>query len=209
MIAPAQFADDLIFDIQRRITGRIACERNNCNYLAWSIAQAGDGDHLEIGTLFGGTAILAALLKQRLGLAGEVYCIDPLDGYYLHTPYACAIDPVSGWPVSLEIVQANALEFGVDDRIHFIRSRSQPWPVEMIGKTFASAYIDGDHWQDTPTRDWQCVQQQTHGHVVFDNHDDQHPSVLAAGRQAKNTVGWQTVLETRITLVLRRVHESG
>lgn len=38
------------------------------------------GDHVEIGTLHGASAIAVALAKKMAGVPGEVYCIDPLDG---------------------------------------------------------------------------------------------------------------------------------
>ena len=36
-----------------------------------------DGDHLEIGTMWGGTAIIAALVKKNNGFKGQVIVIDP------------------------------------------------------------------------------------------------------------------------------------
>lgn len=201
----ANFATDLIANIQKGIIGRIAYEQHNCNYLAWAIAHAGDGNHLEIGTLFGGTAILAALIKRRYHLDGMIYCIDPLDGYYTGTAYACATDPVSGWPVSREVLQENLAAFGVDKQVRIIQARSQPWPEELKSETFASAYIDGNHWGDIPVLDWMMVKQCTTRMVVFDNHDQKHPSVLNAGKIAKSDANWRVVLEQGISLVLERV----
>src|SRR5574342_461649 len=46
--------------------------------LAQTVINAGNGDHLEIGSLFGGSAILSALVKKNFSLQGNIYCIDHL-----------------------------------------------------------------------------------------------------------------------------------
>ncbi len=201
------YGQALVEQIQREIRGRIAHEQHNCNYLAWAIAQAGDGDHLEIGTLFGGTAILAALIKQELGYQGDIWCVDPLDGYYVGTPYEYPVDPVSGVPINEETVWANARAFGVEERLHIIARPSQPWPPELRARTFASAFIDGDHWGEMPWRDWECVYPRTTRYVIFDNYDDRHPAVQQTCRAAERNVCWQREFAGGITFIVRRVRE--
>ncbi len=201
------FAQGLIEEIQKGIRGRIAHEQHNCNYLAWTIAQAGDGNHLEIGTLFGGSAILAALLKQRFGFIGNVYCIDPLDGYYLGTTYSYAVDPVCGLPINEETVMNNARYFGVEDRIIVIPKSSHPWPEEVANQNFSSAFIDGNHWNEYPKRDWLMAHPRTDKFVVFDNWDDNHPAVQEACKLASSTAGWVEEFAGEITYIVRRVGE--
>lgn len=206
MSADPLFADTLITEIQRRIRGRIAHERNNCNYLAWAVAQAGNGDHLEIGTMFGGSAILAALVKKTNGLEGDVYCVDPLNGYYVKGPYPCMVDPTTHEPITPDVVMENAREFGVEDRIHLITEYSNPWPAALEGHTFTSAYIDGDHWGVMPLWDWQHVAPITSGLVVFDNYDYETPAVIEACNIAAAAPGWKQELCEGMTFIVRR-HE--
>ncbi len=205
-IPAIDFADDLIQGIQKRIRGRIAHEQHNCNYLAWAVAQAGDGHHLEIGTLFGGSAILAALVKRECGLGGDVYCIDPLSGYYKGTEFEYPVDPVTGIAINEEVVWANARAFGVENRIHVIAKPSRPWPEQELRELcFASAFIDGDHWGDMPAHDWNMVAPRTDGYVVFDNYDEAHPAVMEACRRARTTPGWRAEFVGGITYIVRRV----
>lgn len=204
------FADGMIKRIQQRMLGRICHEQHNGNYLAWAIAQAGRGDHLEIGSLHGGSAILAVLVKNRFSLPGEVWCVDPLDGYYIGTPFAHVVDWVSKVPVTPETLRSNLEAFGVADRVHVVQKKSIPWPEELGGHTFASAYIDGDHWGDAPTIDWRNVKDRVGRIVVFDNTDRQtHPAVVAAVEEAKKDPQWKCILEAGITAVFERIAFDG
>jgi hypothetical protein len=200
------FAQALIDKVNQRIYGRMCDEQHNCNYLAWAIAQAGPGDHLEIGTLHGGSAILAVLVKNQFGLAGNVVCVDPLDGYYIGTPFEHPVDWVSNIPVTPETLAGNISAFGLDQRISWVQAKSIPWPEELGGHTFASAYIDGDHWGEAPLADWLNVRHRVGRMIVFDNVDmAAHPAVCAAVAQAKNDPQWKCVLERGITAVFERV----
>jgi hypothetical protein len=204
MVDP-NYAQETIELIQKNIQGRIAHEQHNCNYLAWAIAQAGNGNHLEIGTLFGGSAILAALVKKQLGFSGDVWCIDPLNGYYIGTDWQYPVDPVTGKVINEEVVWANARTFGVEDRIHIIAKPSLPWPEEAQHLLFASAFIDGNHWDHMPEHDWNMVAPRTDHYVVFDNYDDTHPAVVTACHKANNSQGWVKEFSGGITYILRRV----
>lgn len=202
------FANDLIVDIQSHIVGRIAHEHNNCNYLAWAVKEGGDGDHLEIGTLFGGSAILSALVKKEMGFKGNIICIDPLDGYYIGTQYEYKVDPVTGVPINAETVMENAKYFGVDDRIKIIKQSSFPWPEELVTKQFTSAFIDGDHWGVMPKHDWDFVHPRTNKIVVFDNYDSNHPSVVKACEDAAKHANWTKEFAAGITFIVRRTNNG-
>ncbi len=191
--------------VKAEIKGRVADEYANTSLVACAAAMSGSGDHLEIGTLFGGSAIVVALLKQWMGLDGIVVCVDPLEGYYKGTQWACAVDPVTNLPIDLNTVLWNADHFGVQDRIKVVRARSHPWPEELKSRDFASAYIDGDHWGDGPIRDWHNVHPLTCGYVVFDNCDKKHPAVQSACDCAAHTPNWEEVYRGGISCIVRRV----
>lgn len=185
------------------IQGRICFEQDNLIWLTCAALAAGDGDHLEIGTLYGGSAILVALAKLKAGLKGNVYCVDPLNGYYGHK------DP-SEVEVSPEQVRLNAKMCGVNERINLVQTYSQPWPKLFDDYTFVSAYIDGDHHNGTPLKDWMSVKDIVSGYVVFDNYEDQYPDVmLTCDLHAGMDPEWEVVSQEGITFIVKRIYDKG
>ena len=70
--------------ISKNITGRIALiSRLEAKVLERYTAR--EGDHVEIGCLWGATAILAALAKKEAKVEGHVYTIDKMSGGYWQT----------------------------------------------------------------------------------------------------------------------------
>lgn len=198
------FAQDLIEEIIEKIHGRICLEASNCNYLAWAVAQARSGHHLEIGSLHGGSAILASLVKAQHGCSGDVLCVDPLNGYYTGTRFACEVDYVSRVPVTPDVMRENLKTFGVGERVHVFQAVSNPLPLGLPDH-FTSAYIDGDHWGDAPILDWLNVKERTTGYVIFDNTDSaSHPDVVRAVEMARNDPEWEPILQAGITAIFRR-----
>ena len=195
----------VIKEVQASMKGRICYEQNNVAVMASYALEAGHGDHLEIGALFGGSAIVVALLKKRHFLDGKVYCVDPLDGFYF-ARLGKRVDP--DLPGKLRVDRAaldyNIRQFGVEDYIEVIEKPSIPWPDELKGKQFVSVYIDGDHWGNTPTTDWENVKDNVTRFVIFDDNDKKHPSVIKACELAAEDPNWKTVWNAGITYVLER-----
>ncbi len=187
-------------EIFNQMEGRLCGVAHDWGIHAEAIACVGNGDHLEIGTLFGGSAILAARIKKELGLDGKIVCVDPLDGYYGH-PH----DPMSGVDVTKGRVLSNARLFGVEDRLQIIAKKSKPWPVDL-GQRFASAFIDGDHTVRGALYDWSKVEAQTDKIVLIDNYDSRHLEdrvVDACAGIFKNyTPAWLPIHLSGITLVM-------
>ena len=110
------------------------------------------GDHVEIGSLFGATARMAASVKMQFGYTGNVYCIDPME-FDRHE--ACVrIEGTDSQRLMLreqfQIFSDVTKKFG--DRIQLIRRPSHPWPIEEDRK-FVTAFIDGWHYGDGPIND--------------------------------------------------------
>ena len=181
--------------VKANMRGRIADEQNNTAAMAKTTLC--DGDHLEIGSMHGGSAIVVALLKKHHGFSGRVVCVDPLDGYYIGTRYENHSDPVSNVPVSLETIQANIQRFNVD--IEVIQAKSNPFP--LYGRTFATAYIDGDHWHDAPMIDFINAAMVTTTYITFDNCGTKWPDVLKACHIAEQT--WIPYRKSGITCIVR------
>ena len=197
----------IISQVKSGMVGRLADLQDGTLKMLLAMAQSGNGDHLEIGTLFGGSAIAAALMKKELGLDGNVVCLDPLDGFYIGTPIEAPNDPVTKLSINLTTLVENIGRFEVLDRLEIIVRRSYPWPVELEKRSFASAYIDGDHWNNIPWLDWLNVKDRVSHFVIFDNYDLEHSDVMTACQQAEQDRNWRRVHSEGITFILERVND--
>jgi len=201
---------EIVNSVESGIIGRLANKidhrrTDNTEILLSYVHKAGEGNHLEIGTLFGGSAISVALLKQQLDQSGLVFCIDPLDGYYTkHWPRDDMIDPSSGIPVTSEILFRNIKDFDVENRIFVMKSYSTVC-VPFTGITFSTAYIDGDHKGETPYKDWLLVKDHVTDYVIFDNCAGTHLEVLDACHKANDDPNWECAYDQDITYVVQRV----
>lgn len=153
-------------------------------------------DYLEIGTLFGGSAVLAG---QHC--SGDVYCIDPLDGYYR----SGEPDPICGLIPDPGIVIGNWVAAGLDlERLHLRLVRTPPLPDDIPALVDA-AYIDGDHTVEGCMADWLLLQDRVSKYIIFDDIDK--PSVrhvFQVAAEAKDS-GWELAESSVILGVLRRV----
>ena len=192
--------------VKLHIKGRVANRINNqetdsIEVLMKYVLKAGGGNHLEIGTLFGGSAIAVALAKKKYGQSGMVVCVDPLDGYY-----GKLLDPVSSLPVTPEILFENIDIFGVGDRIMVMRAKSNA-VANLINIKFTTAYIDGDHWIDVPVKDWNLVKDIVSDYVIFDNYDVAYPEVQEACHLANADPDWKCVYADGISYVVGEAAE--
>lgn len=179
--------------VRTRLKGRIACHRESVGAIC-AVVSLCTGDHLEIGSLFGGTAIAALLMKR----AGKVVCIDPLDGYYGH-----AKDPTTGMTPSIQILKENLVTFGMEDRAVIVPELSHPWPLAADAQ-FDTALIDGDHSFEGAAMDWENCRKHVQRYVIFDNVDKKHPGVVQVFRQACADPEWRPVLLFDIVGVVER-----
>jgi hypothetical protein len=128
--------------------GRIALFGQDAEVLS-QVAGLGK-TYVEIGTLFGGSAIVA-------GISGcEVYCIDPLDGYYASKwGIKKRPDHRTGLVPTADIVRSNWANAGLDPKkLHIFQQLHPPWPEEIKDMHFDSGLIDGDHRYDGVLADY-------------------------------------------------------
>lgn len=159
-------------EINAKITGRLALLSEAEADL---LAQVVDipGDHVEIGTLWGGTAILAALVKERKNRRGHVYTIDYMQGGYWQTGDPGCKNAV---PTPTAILD-NLCKFGIAHRVSVIKWSSYPWPLpERIRP--ASVLIDGGHDYSSVFHDWISVKALAPRFVCFHDVGKTHPDVL-------------------------------
>lgn len=169
--------------INAKITGHICMYEDEAELLAKSIYMAGDGDHLEIGSMWGGSAILAALVKKHYKLSGQVMCIEPFRD----------ADCSPGFPgghATQEIFFKNMKIMGVKNLVSLYYGYSCPFP---FGKCkFASAFVDGDHSGDWPLIDWQNVSQVA-STVIYHDLYPHEPGVMQAVNAIRSNPGWEEI----------------
>lgn len=186
-------------EIHERIEGRYTGEPHDWGLLSQMVVWADGGDHLEIGTLFGGSAILAALTKIEFGLSGKVTCVDPLDGYYGNP-----VDEQSKTNVTIDAVKRNFDVFGINEHIELVTELSQPWPLDK--RRFMSAFIDGAHDYESVMSDWENCSKCVTKIIQFDNYDSIQMQIADVVMRAISDPAWALLHMSGITAILARPH---
>ena len=194
---------EIVKEVEKNITGRVANTTgdkriDNVDVLLEYVLKAGGGNHLEIGTLFGGSAIAVAILKREFYQSGIVMCIDPLNGYYGE-----GCQDISKALVSVETLFDNIKKFVVGNRIVVMQDISLACDG-LIDIEFSTAYIDGEHKYHMPFLDWNRVKNLVTKYVIFDNCEDKFPDVQFACDIASKEYGWREVYNSGITYVVGR-----
>lgn len=196
---------DIVFQVEQNLIGRIANKMGDKRFdsveiILGYVNKAGGGNHLEIGTLFGGSSIPVAIFKDVMDHDGIVFCIDPLAGYYEHG----LVDRQSNQEVTPATLFKNIEKFKVGNQMMVMQSKSIPFP-KFSDIKFSTAYIDGEHRFGVPLQDWNNVKDLVTNFVIFDNCDDKHPDVQEACEIASNDPDWKEVYHQGITYVVERV----
>ena len=196
--------------VYKEIRGRMCEEHGPGVVVSDLLLEVGGGNYIEFGSLFGGSAIVAAITMEEFQLEGHIYGVDPFNGYYKGTlndsgdpVYSGDNDIVTGIPITLEQSLENAKMFGVEDRVTFIKAHSVPLPLEVSNKTFSVALIDGDHWNEGPLNDFVAINKLVTDYIVFDNYN--MTAVNYAVEYAVSCGEWVVCLEDKNCCVLRRV----
>lgn len=197
-------AIEIAQNVAKNIKGRAADYGLSLPFLAAMVEAAPDGDHVDIGSLFGASALVVALMKKELGHKGKVYCIDPYDAEERATQVVAGkdLDPnlVSASP---EELLANAEKFGVE--LVLIRKKSNPWPEELENHAFATAYIDGDHLGDAPWKDFENLRGRVTNYIGCDNYEEEYADVVSALYKAMDTDDWFLYYKNITFVAIRRI----
>lgn len=177
--------------------GRCILNPHDGGLIAQAISDAKHADHVEIGTFYGGSAILAAMVKNHFSLHGTIYAVDPLDRRSDLLP-----DLGVGGTTSARKVMSNAEYFNVEGRISLITQYSRPWP--LVGRTFATGYIDGDHWHGLPLSDARALMECVGLYILFDDYMHLKPEVIEAAHFVNQHPDWRFVHISGLTAVLRK-----
>lgn len=190
--------------VAKEIKGRAADNGIALPFVAAMVEAAPDGDHIDIGSLYGASAIAAALMKKELGHKGKIYCIDPYDDTEreakVYRTAAITDDQLCGSP---EELMENAEHFDVE--LEFIRKPSHPWPEELKDNTFVTAYIDGDHLGDGPWNDFENLRGRVTDYIGCDNYEEEYADVVHAMWKAMDTEDWFLFYKNITFVALRRI----
>ncbi|MGV6830384.1 MAG: class I SAM-dependent methyltransferase [bacterium] len=163
--------------------------------------------HIEIGTLFGGTALLTSYILKELKLEDKIknVMIDPLAGYYDNK-----LDFISHLEVNKKTLESNLRLFHTKN-YEIIQSYStEPIVIDKVSKyKIHSIFIDGDHSFSGLLKDWNNFNNllPVDGYVVIDNVNDKNwPNINIFIKKLKELIldSWEIVYEANITLVLRK-----
>lgn len=188
-----------ISKIKSEMLGRIALDEEALVAL-WANTASLEGHHLEIGGLFGGTAIIVAMAKKQMKTKGKVYTIDPLNGYYEH-----GLDPVTGLAVNLHNMEENLNRFGLSDRVKIIQAKSIPMPQAVRSVKFSSLLIDGEHRDAGPWDDFDKYQDKVSDVIFFDNVEPKYGAVKTALNKALGLPEWELKGMAGAMAIVRRV----
>jgi hypothetical protein len=198
---PYQFGKEKSQEISEKMIGRSIATPHDAGILVQAVMNSKHGDHVEIGTFYGHSAILIACAKKEFGMHGKIYCVDPWN----YRPEA-----MKDWGTKSmatdKVVMENASKFGVEDLIITIPKVSYPWPLELDNKTFATGYIDGDHWNGMPKRDWETLKERVTYSIIFDDYCWGKTEVIGAVIEAMSNPLWIPVQISGLTVVLRKRH---
>lgn len=164
--------EDIVESINNNIVGRLAIFGIEEARTIYDVVKE-PGDHIEIGCLWGGTAILAALAKRENNVPGHIYTIDFMQGgYWVHG------DPCVGYALpTLDKVLDNMSNFGVNDLVTVFKIASNPWPIANHVHP-VSVLIDGGHSYEACLQDWINVKKlQPQFVLIHDYGTGKHPGV--------------------------------
>ena len=163
---------DLCAEINAGIVGRIALMSEAEAQTLYKLVSEHSGDHVEIGTLWGATAVLAGLAKVRSKRRGTVYTIDYMrGGYWDHGDPGCGRKRPNP-----AVVVDNIDAFGLAGRVVPVRASSYPFPLLTVKPV--TALIDGGHEYEPCLRDWQSLKVITGKVIAFHDYAKMYPGVV-------------------------------
>lgn len=144
--------------VRSNINGRFAMSAEDADLLRMAIIEA-PGDYIEIGTLWGASAIFAALVHKLYDIPGKVYAIDPMIGYY-------GGDDGTRRPTIKDFIN-NTKRFSVN--VELVQAYSDPFPLNVMASV---VLIDGNHSAEWVEKDWKNSKQHSSRFVIFHDYND-------------------------------------
>ncbi len=194
-----------INEIVRRMNGQNGSKIATLQDVA-SVVSKCSGDHLEIGSFYGASAIVAVLAKRKAGQPGNVYCVDPF-GYDRQEDVAIKnmkMTQSQGDDIVNQF-HANLKMFGVKDRVTLIQKPSYPWPDELRGMRFDSVLIDGWHYDETPLQDARNAVLVADKYIILDDVTKRYQSIRDAYDFILSTGEWSEIYRSKNAVTFQKV----
>ena len=149
-------AEEIIAEFNKGYQGRVMLGAEAAGLLMDCVART-DGDYIEIGSAFGGSAIMAGMAMGDG--PGTVYCIDN----FLGVNRLESIDAVYNgfWE--------NVIRFELQQRIVAFNQSHPPFPEPIHFHKFSVGLIDGDHLGEGPLKDFLGLDSRVTDYLLFDN----------------------------------------
>lgn len=116
-----------------------------------------DGDYIEIGSAFGGSAIMAATAMGER--PGTVYCIDNFLG----------VNRPEGIDAVYQSFWENIIHYDLQQRVVAFNQSHPPFPEPIHFHRFSVGLIDGDHLGEGHLKDFLGLDSRVTDYLLFDN----------------------------------------
>lgn len=196
---PYRYGKGLLGEINGIIDGRVMVGPHSMGLLATMVSKS-PGDYLEIGSYFGGTAILAHLVKKAWGLDGKIICVDPFDPAY---PWRRDVE--TGVEASKEVFLSNCEKFRVPVELIQKRSDEVDWGAVKKKYNVQSVLIDGDHTKAGFEADLKVVRKLLPLYIAIDDVAGRYPHIIDALNSPTTFGGkYKLVHMSGVMAILRR-----
>lgn len=162
-------------------------------------------NYLEIGSQFGGSAVVAGLLNK----GGEIVCIDPMETLEDHKVYGMVNTGHRGHTGVRPIFEWNMEHYGVSNRVTLIEELSVPFPELPEGFVPDVTYVDGDHSEEFAYADVTAVAPITTHFIVMDDYIHWSGVRPAVKRFLRDNDRWDLVYADYAIAVLADVEKTG
>lgn len=177
-----------IYDfIQQNMTGRIAITKAEADLLVSTLRP--DDLYLEIGCLWGGTSILAALHCKR------VITVDFMRGGFWNTE-----DPIAKIRPTPWLVLDNFAKFGVAHKVSVVKDYSHPWKLDVYPDVML---VDGGHGHKDARNDWLTAERIAQRVILVHDYDEKHRGVVQMVSEIENP-DWVRVEQVESLLAFMR-----
>lgn len=179
--------------VANSMNGRYTMASQDAGAIAECVSRCG-GDYLEIGSLQGGSAIMAGLFAR-----GNVYCVDIWGWAKGQTQ--------EGPEPSPETVLMNTSAFGLSGIIPLTRAMGDETLPKEVPDEVDVSFIDGDHHYEWALADWLAVKDRTRRYVLFhDVHmDDEAHKAIEVLKMAADEPEWALVYQQAKMGIVERI----
>ena len=151
----------MVIDFNAKFINGIKFKHGGCvyvhkdDYICLYEHCKGYQDYIEIGSMFGASAIIAGY-----AVTGEVHCIEPFG--VKGNPHR----KTKGSLVTAENLRGNWKQHHPTGRLTIHKQKHPPWPDKIRGKMFDVGLIDGDHSEEQVWKDWDGMSKHVR-HLIF------------------------------------------